>query len=229
MGQARPAGANVGLAGAKPAGGGGGGGAAAAGLAAPAPTPPPAGAPWDAQAEREWGGGENKYRDKMAGIQGDWAYRQEWYGLGGASNPYSQAALLQHRHEVDNRTVMNSAGNQLYAGSTVDRHAAADRTFDVAYKQLEAAYAAENAKREREEAEARHEWEDEQAAIREGAVGRAEEVEPPPAPEEGGGGGGGGGGSGPGSYATVGKKGKKSKIGISSNQPAGGGKKGKGK
>jgi hypothetical protein len=182
--------------------------------------------PWDAQAEREFGGGQQKYQDRIGGISGDWQYRQEWYGLGEKSNPYSQAALLQHRHEVDNRTVMNSAGLSLYSGSTVNRHASADRSYDVNKEALEAAYAAEEAKVNRELDEAQHEWEDEQAAIREGALGRAEEIEPPPAPLPGEAA---APSSGPGAYATVTYKGKKVKVGVASNQVAGGGKKKKGK
>lgn len=155
--------------------------------------------PWDSQAEREWGDSERGYNDRVAGLQGDWVAREDWYGLGGVSNPYSQAALLSHRHEVDQRGVMNSAGLQLYSGSTVNRRAAADRSFNIDLESLRAAYEAERARKDREVESARHDWEREQGAIREGAAGRAAEREPPPAPEPPGGdggedGGGGGGG-----------------------------------
>lgn len=149
--------------------------------------------PWDAQAEREWSAGENKYGDRYADLNGAWKAREEWYGFGETNNPYSQASMLAHQHKVDNRRVLNSAGQQLYSGITVSRHQGADRSYNVNLESLKAAYEAERAKKERELQEAMHEWEAEQAAIREGPIARAEEVEPMPLATPGGGGGGGGG------------------------------------
>lgn len=181
VGRGRPATGAIGLGAAQPVTGA----ARSAPAATPAPAaaaPPPAGAPWDAQAEREFGAGQQAYNDKFAGLEGDWKAREEWYGLGETNNPYSQASLLSHRHEVDERSVLNSAGLQLYSGSTVNRHAAADRSYGVGLESLRAAYAAEQARKTREEEAAAHEWEREAGAIGEGATERASEREPAPAP-----------------------------------------------
>jgi hypothetical protein len=180
--QAHPARGRIGLGQARPVARPGAGPAPAPVAAAPAAAPP-AGAPWDAQAERESGAGLQAYGDKYSGLEGDWKSRKEWYGLGETNNPYSQASLLSHRHEVDNRAVLNSAGNHLYAGSTVNAHQSADRRFSVGLESLKAAYAAEEARKTREEEAAKHEWEREQGEIAEGALTRAAEREPPPAPE----------------------------------------------
>lgn len=215
VGNARPVSAKVGIGGAHRARPGVGVGPArpvagpGVGGGAPAPAPQPVGVPWDAQAEREFGSGEQTYQDKIAGLSGDWKSRQEWYGLGETNNPYSQASLLAHQHEVDQRAVMNGAGLQLYSGSTVNNHAAADRSFDIGYESLKAAYAAEEARVRREEEQARHAWEAEEGAIREGALERATEAEPPAAPLPPGAGGGGGSGKG----ASAGKGKKKVAIG----------------
>lgn len=157
---------------------------AVAGPAGPSasPTSPPSGSPWDSQAEREWGAGEQAYNDRVSGLEGDWQSRQEWYGLGETNNPYSQAGLLAHNHEVGQRGVMNGAGLQLYSGSTVNARASQDRSFDIGLESLKAAFAAEQARVDREEEGVTHQWESDQGAIREGALARAAEAEPPPAP-----------------------------------------------
>jgi hypothetical protein len=144
--------------------------------------------PWDSQAEREWGAGEKAYQDRRSALEGDWQSRDEWFGLGETNNPYSQASLLSHRHEVGKRGVMNSAGLQLYSGSTVNARASTDRTFNIGLESLKAAYEAERARKDRELLQAQHEWESEGNEIREGAVGRVAESEPPPAPGPEGGG-----------------------------------------
>ncbi len=157
------------------------------GLAAPAA---PAVKPWDAQAEEQWGAGEQSYNDRLAELEGGWQSREEWYGLGATKNPYSQAALLERRHEIARRGNLNSAGNQLYAGSLVNAMAGADRNYNEGFESLRAAYAAEQEQNERQKEQARHEREAEEGATNREAIERAEEVEPPPTPGPEGAGGG---------------------------------------
>jgi len=233
IGQARPARPRIGLGQARPAGGGGSqssGGGGGGGTAPPPAAQAPAAQPWDAQAERESGAAGRKFGDTYADITGGWNAREEWYGYGETSNPYSQAALLSHRHDVDNRTVLNSANNQLYAGSTVNRHQAADRRFSIDSEALKAAFEAERAKKDRELQQAEHEYGDEIAGIREGPILRAEELEPAPAPASGGGSSGSPGGTiGKGAKGKTKSKGKSYSVGIGGGAAAGGGKKRKGR
>jgi len=179
----------------------------------PSYTPPaPVGSPWDAQAEREAGESQTSYGDQLAMLQGNWQAREDWYGLGATNNPYSQASLLQRRHEVEQRGVLTGSGNQLYAGSTVNARAATDRRYSVDREALEAQFAAESSQHEREQEALQHARGAEGGRIKEGAIGREEEREPPPAPLGPGKPSGGGGKKG-------GKAGKKG-PGVGGNKPA---------
>jgi len=142
---------------------------------------PPAPMPWDSQAQRESGELGNEAADTRASLAAGYAKAQNELGFGsGASNPYSRSAENKTRLASNQRGITNTAGNQLYAGSTINKQSAARSSYDKNQKALEASYSeAQNAytrgvaKTSRDESLGR-------SAIREGAIGRAAASEPEP-------------------------------------------------
>lgn len=145
------------------------------GLGGPSPMP------WDSRAQRESGELGNEAADTRASLAARYAAAQNDLGFGsGASNPYSKSAENKTNLTNDQRGVANTAGNQLYAGSTLNAQSQARGQYDKSQKQIEEAIAeAQNAntsgtaKTGRDEALG-------QNAIREGAIGRAAASEPQP-------------------------------------------------
>jgi hypothetical protein len=145
------------------------------GLGAPSP------APFDSQAQRESGELGNEAADTRASLAAGYAAAQNELGFGsGASNPYSKSA--ENKTTLDNnaRGITNTAGNQLYAGSTSNKQSAARSSYDENQKALEDSYSeAQNAynrgvaKTGRDEALG-------EDTIREGAINRAAATEPAP-------------------------------------------------
>lgn len=187
-----------------------GGGSSGRGAGAPGPggLPQPSTAmPWDAQATLETAGAYRNASDKLAGLRGNWDAEQRSIGIGQGyeNNPYSQASLLQRQREIGNRGAINSAGNQLYAGSTVNHLGQVERGYSEGRAHLQESYEARRAQVEREELATQHEIQAEQEQAQLEAIRRAEEAAPEPAPVGEPSGGGGGGGS-------KGKKGKTPKF-----------------
>jgi hypothetical protein len=97
-----------------------------------APTPPP----WDSRYESEVGGGRRKYLDTINNLDAAERAANAEFGIAPGfndyqSNPYSRAALLESKFQEANRGSMNSAGLQLYSGSTGDRLAANRSGYDL--------------------------------------------------------------------------------------------------
>lgn len=129
----------------------------------------------------------------MAGLSSKRDFRERSFGLSEgyndpAANPWSQAALLQHQHDVGTRGTMNSAGLNLYSGSTVNGLASNDRQYAMGLGQLKQQQEEEQAAWAREEQELAQERQTAREEASGGAVERAAETEPEPMPATGGGG-----------------------------------------
>ena len=148
--------------------------------------------PWDSMATADSAGAYRNASDKLAGLRGNWDAEQRAIGIGQGyeNNPYSQASLLQRQREIGNRGTINRAGNQLYAGSTVNRLGGVERGYQEGRNQLQERYEARRAQVEREEQATRNELQSEQEQAQAEAIQRAAEAAPEPAPSGGGGGGG---------------------------------------
>jgi hypothetical protein len=137
--------------------------------------------PWDSTAQRESGELGNEAADTRASLAAGYAKAQSELGFGsGSGNPYSKSAENKTNLESSQRGITNIAGNQLYAGSTLNAQSEARSGYDKNQKALEDAYAeAQNAymggvaKTGRDESLG-------QNAIREGAIGRAAASDPEP-------------------------------------------------
>lgn len=142
---------------------------------------PAAPMPWDSQAQRESGELGNEAADTRASLAAKFAAAQNSLGFGaGASNPYSQSAENKTTLENNARGITNTAGNQLYAGSTANKQSAARSSYDKQQKALEDSYAAAQSAYTRGVAQTGRDEQLGQAAIREGAINRAAASEPEP-------------------------------------------------
>ena len=175
LGAARPAHRpRIGLGQAHPApaghpGSGGGAPGAPASPAGPAPTP------WSSKAQQIVAGAQKSYLNSTANFDLAEQQAKQDYGLDPGfndykSNPYSRAALLQQNYLDANRGTMNSAGLQLYSGSTSNRLGANrsgyDQNRDALTKTYRDALGEISAKRtEAAEAKAEKEQEAEWGAI----------------------------------------------------------------
>ena len=137
--------------------------------------------PWDAQAQREATGLRNEAGDTSATLAARYNRAQQELGFGaGASNPYSQAAQLQKGFEANKRGITNTAGANLYAGSTVNAQSAARSQYDTGQKKLEDSYAEAQSAYNRGQARTQRDLAQGEAQIKEGAIGRAVASEPQP-------------------------------------------------
>jgi len=101
-------------------GGGGGAPSGTPGGIAPAPTP------WNSRYEQTVSGARRKYLNAEGNLDLSEAQAKQEFGLDPGfndyqSNPNSRAALLEQTYLNHNRGIMNSAGLQLYSGSTSNR------------------------------------------------------------------------------------------------------------
>jgi hypothetical protein len=213
IGGARRAGGAAGLGQARPAQG------PMPGPASPAPVPQGAPTPWDLAASQSEANAQRNYGNTLAQIGSNWALTQQEYGLEGpyadaANNPYSKATLLQRSYDNARRGTTNSAGNQLYAGSTVNAQNANTFSYNEGYDALQKGYARAGAEKVSAEqaAQERLQAAGEEANWRRIEAGLQSEPEaaaaPVPAP------------SGPGSYSKLGKRGKQIKYGIAKGHKA---------
>src|ERR1044072_4070193 len=99
----------------------------AAGPNPSAPFPPTAApTPWSSKYEQTVAGANKRYLDATNDFDLAEQTAKQDYGLDPGfndykSNPYSRAALLEQSYQTANRGTMNSAGLQLYSGSTSNR------------------------------------------------------------------------------------------------------------
>lgn len=137
--------------------------------------------PWDSTAQREASGLGNEAADTRATLSNRWQQQQEEMGLGeGASNPYSHASQLARERDNNQRGVVNTAGNNLYSGSTVNAQRQTERQYDEGFNQLTAAYDRNKAAYERGTGKTDRDYQLGMAAIKEGALNRALASEPQP-------------------------------------------------
>lgn len=137
--------------------------------------------PWDSQAQRESAELGAESADARSGLSADYDRAQRELGFGvGADDPYS--ATGQNREQLTRaaRGITNTAGNNLYAGSTANAQSQARGEFDQQQKGLEdefaraqSAYASGTARTTRDEQIG-------SAAIKEGAIERRAATEPQP-------------------------------------------------
>jgi hypothetical protein len=152
------------------------------------PAPKSTTLPWDAQAQAESNDATTRYTNAEAGLAGNWASRESFYGFGdnGANNPYSQAALLATHHEWNERGRSNASGLHAFDGSNVNARNEEANRYASSYEQLLQAYEAEKAQKTREEEAAQREYEDvvgvdgKGGSAQLGAIQRASEAEPAP-------------------------------------------------
>jgi hypothetical protein len=149
LGQNRPAPRQkTGIASNRPARGGGTGGGAApgpGGSAGASVAPGRAPTPWNSAAENIVAGARRNYLGAQANFDLAEKEAKQDYGLDSGfndykANPYSRAALLEQSYQNANRGTMNSAGLQLYSGSTSNALGANRSTRDLNYNDLASAY-----------------------------------------------------------------------------------------
>lgn len=155
--------------------GGRGRGKGAAGLGGPSPMP------WDSTAQRESAQLGNEAADTRASLGAKYSRAQNELGFGeGASNPYSRSAENRDLLASNQRGITNTAGNQLYAGSTLNKQSAARSDYDKTQKGLEDSYAEAQGAYTRGMAQTARDEQLGQLGIKEGAIGRAAASEPAP-------------------------------------------------
>lgn len=153
----------------------GGRGRGRGGLGGPAPMP------WDSQAQRESGALGNEAADTRASLGARFGAAQRELGFGtGKDNPYSARAGNKATYTANKRGITNTAGNQLYAGSTINKQSAARSAYDKRQKQLEDSFAEAQSAYNRGVARTSRDEALGRAAIKEGAIGRAAASAPQP-------------------------------------------------
>lgn len=147
--------------------------------------------PWDAQAQIKDTNAGRRYDDYVIGATGTRDFRERYYGLGDGyndltANPASQAALLQHQHEVGERGVREGGGgNQAYAGSTINRERSETRRSELALTSLKQQREAEQAQWAQEDREAKTKRQEEHDEAQAEAIDRAANAPLPSVPASG--------------------------------------------
>lgn len=130
--------------------------------------------PWDAGAEASSSAALLNRENTLAGVRGDRLYQQEQGGLGEfANNPYSQAAALKQQRDNANKANLNSAGLQLYSGSTINHARGISAAYDRGRQRLEAEEAQAREQAKQREQDAQLSYQDSVAQATEGALDRA--------------------------------------------------------
>lgn len=141
--------------------------------------PPAKPMPWDSTAQRESAELGNEAADTRASLEAKYASAQNELGFGsGAENPYSRSAENKTQLGNNQRGITNTAGNQLYAGSTINKQSSARSEYDKNQKALEDSYAEAQAAHNRGVAQTGRDEQLGKARIAEGAVQRAAATEP---------------------------------------------------
>lgn len=152
-----------------------GGSAGAMAPGGPSPTP------WSSKAQQIVAGAQRKYLNEIANFDLAEQTAKQDFGLDPGfndykANPYSRAALLEQSYLNQNRGTVNSAGLQLYAGSTSNALGSNRRVYGENRDYLQKAYSgalgeisAGRAQAAQEQAEAQQQAEWEAIAAAEGA------------------------------------------------------------
>jgi hypothetical protein len=155
----------------------------APGAAAPSPYVP---TPWDSKAEQIVSGARKSYLDASGNFDLNEQTAKRDFGLDPGfndykSNPNSRAALLEQSYQAQNRGTTNSAGLQLYSGSTSNRLGANRANYGTNRDELAKAYrdslgeiSAGRTKAAEDKAEKEREAEWERIAAAEGSEPEAE-------------------------------------------------------
>lgn len=155
--------------------------------------PPPVQAqpvmPWDVAAANSEADAVQGRNNALTGLGSGWLRKQQEYGLEGpwadyASNPYSRASLLQRSYDNAKRGSLNTAGNQLYAGSYVNAQNSNTHNFNLGHDELQKAYDSDYAQYQggRQAAEDQYRSELAQAGWDRVNAGLSMEPEPAPVP-----------------------------------------------
>ena len=137
--------------------------------------------PWDSTAQRESAELGNEAADTRTGLGASYDRAQRELGFGvGADDPYSASAKNKTQLASNQRGITNTAGNQLYAGSTANKQSGARSQFDETQKGLESSFADAQSAYARGQARTTRDEQLGQAGIKEGAIGRAAASEPQP-------------------------------------------------
>lgn len=137
--------------------------------------------PFDSQAARESAELGNEGADVRAGLAAKFAAASNELGFGtGSANPYGESQENKRGYEANRRGILNTAGNQLYAGSTVNAQSNARAAYDRAQKAIEDRYAQAQGDYTGGVAETGRQEGLGELGIKEGAIKRAEASEPAP-------------------------------------------------
>jgi hypothetical protein len=137
--------------------------------------------PWDSQAQRESAELGAESADARTGASAAYDRAQRTLGFGvGADDPYSATAENKSQLEKAARGVTNTAGNQLYAGSTANAQSDVRSEYDKQQKGLEDQYAQAQSDYASGTARTARDEQIGSAAIKEGALERAAATEPKP-------------------------------------------------
>lgn len=137
--------------------------------------------PFDSQAARESAELGNEGADTRASLLDQYSRAQHQLGFGeGASDPYADTGLNKQRLQSDQRGVANTAGNSLYAGSTINARREAASRYDRRQKEIDENVAEAQTDFARGETQTARDEAVGQTGIKEGAIERAAASEPQP-------------------------------------------------
>jgi hypothetical protein len=137
--------------------------------------------PWDSTAQRESAELGAESADARAGLAAGYDRAQRQLGFGvGASDPYSATAQNKTNLESNQRGITNTAGNQLYAGSTANALSGARSSYDQTQKGLEDEFAQAQADFNSGTARTTRDEQLGMAGIKEGALERRVATAPKP-------------------------------------------------
>lgn len=137
--------------------------------------------PFDSRAARESAELGNEAADARASLLDQYNRAQHDLGFGaGEANPYGSTALNRDKLASDQRGVANTAGNSLYAGSTINARRQATSRYDRRQKEIEQDIASAEADFTSGQAQTTRDEAIGQTGIKEGAVQRAAASEPQP-------------------------------------------------
>lgn len=137
--------------------------------------------PFDSRAARESAELGNEAGDTRAKLLDQYNRAQHDLGFGaGASDPYAATGLNKQKLASDQRGVANTAGNSLYAGSTINARRQAASRYDRRQKEIDENIAEAQTDFASGQSQATRDEAVGQIGIKEGAIERAAASEPQP-------------------------------------------------
>lgn len=137
--------------------------------------------PFDSRAARESAELGNEAADTRASLVSQYNRAQHELGFGiGSEDPYAAAALNKEKLANERRGVANTAGNSLYAGSTINAQRQAASGYDRRQKEIEQNIAEAQTDFAQGQAQTARQEATGNTAIKEGAIERAAASEPQP-------------------------------------------------